>query len=58
VHFVDASDAVCKRQLEARSRGLPSGTPWTTAAEFEAITAYFQPPAADEEFNVTRHERA
>ena len=58
LHFVDASDAVCKRQLKERSRHLPAGAPWTTDAEFEAITAHFQPPAADEGFNVIRHERA
>jgi predicted kinase len=58
LHFVDASDAVCKRQLEERTKDVPPGTPWTTEAEFEAITAYFQPPADDEKFNVIRHERA
>jgi predicted kinase len=57
LHFVDAPDAVCKRQLEARSQHLPPGTPWTTAAEFEAINVYFQPPSDDEAFNVIRHER-
>jgi predicted kinase len=58
LHFVDASDAVCKRQLKERSQHLPAGAPWTTDAEYEAITAYFQPPSADERFNVIRHERA
>ncbi len=58
LHFVDASDALCKSQLKDRSKLLPSGTPWTTDAEFEAITAYFQPPSEDENFNVVRHERA
>ena len=58
LHFIDAPDDVCKRQLRERSAGLPAGTPWTTEAEFDAITAYFQPPAADEGFNVIRHERA
>ena len=57
LHFVDASDALCKSQLKERSKGLPAGTPWTTDAEFEAITGYFQPPAQDERFNVVRHER-
>ncbi|HET6367082.1 MAG TPA: ATP-binding protein [Pseudomonadales bacterium] len=57
LHFIEASDAVCKRQLKDRSRNLPPGTPWTTEAEFEAITAYFQPPSGDEGFNVIRHER-
>ena len=58
LHFVDASDAVCKSQLKDRSKDLPPGVPWTTEAEFDAITSYFQPPSADEGFNVVRHERA
>lgn len=57
LHFVDASDAVCKRQLKDRTRDLPTGTPWTTDAEFDAITAYFQPPSDDEAFNVVRYHR-
>jgi len=57
LHFVDASDALCKSQLKQRSKDVPAGTPWTTAAEFEAVTAYFQPPSEDEGFNVVRHER-
>src|SRR5262252_4463595 len=58
LHFVDASDALCKKQLKDRSKNQPTGTPWTSDAEFEAITAYFQPPSEDENFNVIRHERA
>lgn len=57
LHFIDAPDAVCKRQLRERSRPLPPGAPWTTDAEFEAVTVYFQPPSEDEGFNVVRHER-
>jgi predicted kinase len=57
LHFLDASDTVCKSQLKDRSKHLPPGTPWTTDAEFEAVTAYFQPPSEDEKFNVVRHER-
>ena len=58
LHLVDASDALCKGQLADRSKSLPTGSPWTTEAEFVAITAYFQPPSEDEHFNVIRHERA
>src|SRR5271156_6719170 len=58
LHFVDASDALCKGQLADRSKSLPAGAPWTTEAEFAAITAYFQPPSKEEHFNVVRHERA
>jgi predicted kinase len=57
LHFVDASDALCKRQLRERSKDLPEGAPWTTDAEFDAVTAYFQPPSEDEKFHVVRHER-
>jgi predicted kinase len=58
LHFIDASDALCVRQLRERSKDLPPDTPWTGEAEFQAVTAYFEPPAADERFNVVRHERA
>jgi predicted kinase len=57
LHFVDASDALCKSQLRQRSTDLPAGTPWTQDADFESITAYFEPPTEDENFNVFRHER-
>jgi predicted kinase len=57
LHYVEASDALCKRQLTQRSAHLPPGTAWTSEAEFDAITAYFQPPADDEAFTVIRHAR-
>ena len=57
LHFVDVPDAVCKRQLAERSRAHPPGTRWTSEAEFDAITALFQPPAADEGFTVIHHPR-
>ncbi|MDR7272952.1 putative kinase [Pelomonas saccharophila] len=57
LHFIDAPDDLCKRQLRQRSQGLPEGAPWTTEAEFDAITAYFQPPDDDEGFVVIRHSR-
>ena len=57
LHFVEASDALCKSQLRERSIGSANGTPWTTDADFEAINANFQPPSEDENFNIVRHER-
>lgn len=57
LHFVDVPDEICKAQLKERSQGLPAGSAWTTEAEFDAITAYFQAPTAEEGFNVIRHER-
>ena len=58
LHFVDVPNDLCKLQLRQRSEALPAGSPWTTEAEFDAITAYFQAPTEDEGFNVIRHERA
>ena len=57
LHFIDAPDALCKRQLRERSKNLPPGTPWTSEAEFDLITGHFMPPAEDERFNVVRHHR-
>ncbi len=57
LHFIEAPDALCKRQLKERSKHLPAGTPWTSEAEFDLIMAHFLPPADDERFNVIRHHR-
>jgi predicted kinase len=57
LHFIDAPDDLCKRQLKVRSQHLPVGSAWTTDAEFDAIAAYFQPPTAEEGYNVIRHHR-
>ena len=58
LHFIDASDTLCLRQLKNRSQHLPPESRWTGEAEFHAVTAYFEPPAVEEGFNVVRHERA
>jgi predicted kinase len=58
LHFIDAPDDLCRRQLRQRSANLPAGSAWTTDVEFDAITVYFQAPAEDEKFHVVRHERA
>lgn len=57
LHFIDVPDEICKAQLKLRSKDLPAGSAWTTDAEFDAITAYFQAPLAEEGFNVIRHDR-
>lgn len=58
LHFIDVPDSLCKQQLKLRSANLPTGSAWTTDAEFDAITAYFQAPEVDEQFNVIIHARA
>jgi len=57
LHFIDAPDALCKRQLRERSAHLPAGTPWTSEAEFDMIMAHFLAPSEDEGFNVIHHHR-
>jgi len=57
LHFLDLPDELCKRQLAMRSKDLPAGARWTTEAEFDLITTYFEPPASDEAFTVIRHVR-
>ena len=57
LHFIDASDDLCKSQLRMRSKDLPAESPWTSEAAFAAITAYFEPPTEEEHFNVILHER-
>jgi CheY-like chemotaxis protein/predicted kinase len=58
LHYVDATDELCKRQLRARSEKLPEGSAFTSDDEFDAIMKYFQAPLEDENFNVIRHERS
>lgn len=57
LHFLDRADEVCKAQLRERSRHLPPGSPFTSAAEFEAITRYFEPPDQAEGFNLVLNVR-
>lgn len=57
LHFIDVPDALCKAQLRLRSSGLADGTAWTSDAEFDAITKFFEPPATEEGFNIVRHQR-
>ena len=52
LHYVDVSDERCKQQLRQRNQGKPEGAAFTTDAEFEAITKYFQPPTDEEGFNL------
>lgn len=57
LHFIDATDDRCKLQLRQRSKDLPANAPFTTDAEFDAITAYFQSPTLEEGFHIVRYNR-
>ena len=58
LHFIDVPDDVCKFQLRQRSAALPAGSPFTSEAEFDAITSHFQEPSDEEGFNVIHHRHA
>jgi len=57
LHFIDASDEICKHQLKQRSKNKKQGTAFTTEKEFDAITRYFQAPSENEGFNIIRYEQ-
>ena len=57
LHYVVASNELCKQQLKIRSQDKPQGSAFTTEAEFEAITKYFQPPTPEEKFNIKTYSR-
>lgn len=56
LHHVKASDPLCLRQLARRNRELPEGSVVVSVEQFEAITAMFREPTADEGFKVELHE--
>ncbi|UBF25259.1 ATP-binding protein [Kovacikia minuta CCNUW1] len=58
LHYIDVTDELCKRQLRERSKDLAEGSAFTSDAEFDAITKYFQAPSDDENFNIIYHQRA
>ena len=57
LHYVVASNELCKQQLKIRRQDKPEGSAFTTEAEFEAITKYFQPPTPEEGFNIHTYQR-
>ncbi len=57
LHYIDVSDELCKQQLRHRSKDKAAGSAFTTEAEFDAITAYFQAPGDNEGFNIVRYQR-
>ncbi len=56
LHFVDKSDDICKLQLKTRSEDLPKGSPFTTDAEYDFITKYFEIPKKQEGFNIITYK--
>jgi predicted kinase len=56
IHYLKASDELCKRQLQRRNAEQPDGSQPTTDEEFDAITRYFVPPAPAEGFEVREYD--
>jgi len=57
LYYIVASDELCKKQLQQRSKGLPKGSKFTTEEEFDMITQYFEEPLDVEGFNIHRVEK-
>ncbi len=58
LHYIVASDELCQQQLKIRSQELPSGSAFTTEAEFNMITQYFQPPTSEEGFKIKVYQKS
>lgn len=57
LHYIVAPDSLCKEQLQKRNAERPEGSTIVSETEFDYIAAYFQPPTADEGFNIIRYDR-
>ena len=54
LHILDVPDAVCKARLRRRNEdGNHHFAP--SEADYDRITSYFEPPSADEGFEITVH---
>jgi predicted kinase len=58
LHYVIASDAMCKSRLAKRNAEQPDRKATDTVEMFDSITAHFQAPTPDEGFHLIRHERS
>lgn len=54
LHYLEASDTLCKARLRKRNHDGDHEFA-ASEAEYEAITAHFAPPVAEEGLNVIRH---
>jgi predicted kinase len=54
LHVLDAPDEICRSRLHARNAS-GSHDFAATDEQFDLITSYFEPPAADEGFAVVHH---
>lgn len=57
LHYIVASDALCRSQFKKRNLNLPVGSKIVTDEEFDAINKYFVAPSENEGFNIQLHHR-
>ena len=58
LHYISASDEVCKARLALRNELRPEGLyfGFVSEARFDEVTRYFVPPSAHEDFHVVCHD--
>jgi len=58
LHYIPASDAVCKARLRSRNETKPEGLYYGFVSEdrFDEVTRHFVPPSEQEGFHVIYHE--
>jgi predicted kinase len=58
LHYIEASDDLCKARLRTRNETKPEGAYWGHVPEslFDPVTRYLVPPSEAEGFNVIRHD--
>lgn len=56
LHYIVASDVLCKQRLSQRNIERPEGSAVMSEADFDYITSYFQPPTEAEGFTIIRYE--
>lgn len=55
LHFVDTPDALCLARIAERNAVRPEGSHPLTEADFAYVSSFFEAPADDEGFRVTRY---
>ena len=57
LHYIVASDDLCRTQFKKRNLNLPIGSKIITDQEFDLITQYFIPPQQNERYLIEYHYR-
>jgi predicted kinase len=57
LHYIVASESLCRRRLHDRNRAKPEGVYWGDVSDelFDEVNKYFQPPTSDEGFTIVEH---